>query len=174
MDQRSEYDHYGNLDGARNKCATVSASGSNLEKAWEPAKEDLGIGKESTIEDGSTNSPASSEEDFPEGGRAAWLSLAGCFCAWMASFGLMNTVGTFQAYLQTHQLSAYSEAEVGWIFGLYLFMAYCCGVQAGPIFDAVGPRALTAAGSVCQVASMFLLGACSRESQKGFHDIRFG
>lgn len=111
----------------------------------------------------STKIPSSYEQDFPEGGRAAWLSLAGCFCAWMASFGLMNTVGTFQAYLQTHQLSAYSEAEVGWIFGLYLFMAYCCGIQAGPVFDAIGPRALTAAGSVCQVASMFLLGACSSE-----------
>ena len=104
---------------------------------------------------------ASRDEDFPEGGRTAWVSLTGCFCAWMASYGLMNTVGTFQAYLQTHQLSAYTEAEVGWIFGLYLFMTYCCGVQVGPIFDAIGPRALIAAGSVCQIASLFLLGACS-------------
>ena len=103
------------------------------------------------------------EEYFPEGGRAAWLALTGCFCAWMSAFGLMNTVGTFQAYLQTHELSLYSEAQVGWIFGLYLFMSYCCGVQAGPIFDAFGPRSLTAAGSVSIVASMFLLGACYSE-----------
>lgn len=100
------------------------------------------------------------DEYFPEGGRAAWLALLGCFCAWMCAFGLMNTVGTFQAYLETHQLSAYSQAEVGWIFGLYLFMAYCCGVQAGPVFDAIGPRALTAVGSIFIVASMFLLGVC--------------
>ena len=100
------------------------------------------------------------DEYFPEGGRAAWLALLGCFCAWMSAFGLMNTVGTFQAYLETHQLSAYSQAEVGWIFGLYLFMAYCCGVQAGPIFDAVGPRALTAVGSVLIISSMLLLGVC--------------
>ena len=100
------------------------------------------------------------DEYFPEGGRVAWLALLGCFCAWMTAFGLMNTVGTFQAYLETHQLSAYSQAEVGWIFGLYLFMAYCCGVQAGPIFDAVGPRALTVVGSILIVASMLLLGVC--------------
>lgn len=104
--------------------------------------------------------PPPEDEYFPEGGRAAWLVLLGCFCAWMCAFGLMNTVGTFQAYLETHQLSAYSQAEVGWIFGLYLFMAYCCGVQAGPIFDAIGPRALTAVGSIFIVASMFLLGVC--------------
>lgn len=105
-------------------------------------------------------------EIFPEGGRKAWLSLLGCFCAWMSAFGLMNTTGTFQAYLGTHQLSQYSESEIGWIFGLYLFMAYCCGVQAGPIFDALGPRQLTAVGSICLVASMFLLEVCHRKSRR--------
>ena len=109
------------------------------------------------------------DEYFPEGGRAAWLALLGCFCAWMCAFGLMNTVGTFQAYLETHQLSAYSQAEVGWIFGLYLFMAYCCGVQAGPIFDAIGPRALTAVGTIFIVASMFLLGVCHSKWHCQFH-----
>ena len=109
------------------------------------------------------------DEYFPEGGRAAWLALLGCFCAWMCAFGLMNTVGTFQACLETHQLSAYSQAEVGWIFGLYLFMAYCCGVQAGPIFDAIGPRALTAVGTIFIVASMFLLGVCHSKWHCQFH-----
>ncbi|KAL9074832.1 MAG: hypothetical protein Q9161_001970 [Pseudevernia consocians] len=101
-------------------------------------------------------------EPYPEGGRAAYLSLLGCFCAWMSAFGLMNTIGTFQAYLSTHQLAAYSEADIGWIFSLYLFMAYCCGVQAGPVFDAIGPRWLTVAGSVFLVLAMFLLEVCSR------------
>lgn len=80
----------------------------------------------------------------------------------MAAFGLMNTLGTFQAYLQTHQLAQYTEAEVGWIFGLYLFMSYCCGVQGGPIFDAMGPGHLTAVGSICLISSMLLLGECLR------------
>ena len=74
----------------------------------------------------------------------------------------IQTIGTFQAYLVTHQLSEYTEAEVGWIFGLYLFMAYCCGVQGGPIFDAIGPRHLNIVGSVCLAASMFLLEFCHR------------
>ena len=33
---------------------------------------------------------AMEEEEFPERGRHAWLSLLGCFCAWMCAFGLMN------------------------------------------------------------------------------------
>lgn len=110
---------------------------------------------------GPLNLAVPESEPYPEGGRAAYLSLFGCFCAWMCAYGLMNTVGTFQAYLGTHQLAAYSEADIGWIFGLYLFMAYCCGVQTGPIFDATGPRWLTLAGSVCMVLAMFLLEFCS-------------
>lgn len=110
---------------------------------------------------GPLNLAVPESESYPEGGRAAYLSLFGCFCAWMCAYGLMNTIGTFQAYLGTHQLAGYSEADIGWIFGLYLFMAYCCGVQAGPIFDATGPRWLTLAGSVCMVLAMFLLEACS-------------
>ena len=111
---------------------------------------------------GPLNLAAPESEPYPEGGRAAYLSLFGCFCAWLCAFGFMNTIGTFQAYLGTHQLAGYSEADIGWIFGLYLFMSYCCGVQTGPIFDAIGPRWLTLAGSVSLVLAMFLLEACSR------------
>ena len=113
--------------------------------------------------DGAVQRTMMDDEAFPEGGRRAWSSLLGCFCAWMTAFGLMNTIGTFQAYLETHQLAQYTEAEIGWIFGLYLFMTYCCGLQWGPIMDAVGPKHLTATGSVCIVASMFLLEVCHRK-----------
>ena len=111
---------------------------------------------------GPLNLAVPESEPYPEGGRAAYLSLFGCFCAWLCAYGLMNTIGTFQAYLGTHQLAGYSEADIGWIFGLYLFMAYCCGVQTGPIFDAIGPRWLTVVGSVSLVLAMFLLELCSR------------
>ena len=120
------------------------------------------VASEPQAPEGPLNLATSISDSYPEGGRAAYLSLFGCFCAWMSAYGLMNTIGTFQAYLGTHQLAAYSEADVGWIFGLYLFMAYCCGVQTGPVFDAMGPRWLTIAGSVILVLAMFLLEACSR------------
>lgn len=111
---------------------------------------------------GPLNLAVAESEPYPEGGRAAYLSLFGCFCAWLCAYGLMNTIGTFQAYLGTHQLAGYSEADIAWIFGLYLFMAYCCGVQTGPIFDAIGPRWLTVVGSVSLVLAMFLLELCTR------------
>jgi hypothetical protein len=103
------------------------------------------------------------DDDFPEGGRQAWLAVFGSFCGMVGAFGMMNTIGTFQAYLATHQLSQYNEGTIGWIFSLYVFLAFFCGIQIGPIFDAYGPRWLVAAGSALMMLSMMLLGVCTGE-----------
>lgn len=76
----------------------------------------------------------------------------------------MNSIGTFQAYLATHQLAAYSESEIGWIFSVYTFLSFFCGVQIGPFFDAKGPKLLIAIGSVFLLLSAFLLGECTGKS----------
>ena len=94
------------------------------------------------------------EVTYPEGGCRAWLVVLGSFCGMLASFGLMNSIGAFQAYLSTHQLAGQSPSKVGWIFSIYVFLAFGCGLQIGPIFDAKGPRWLVMAGTVCLVAGM--------------------
>ncbi|KAL8727467.1 MAG: hypothetical protein Q9181_005707 [Wetmoreana brouardii] len=91
---------------------------------------------------------------YPEGGLRAWLVVLGSFSGMVASFGLMNTVGTFQAYLSTHQLAHESPSAVGWILSIYIFLAFGCGLQIGPIFDAKGPRWLVFGGTVCLVVGM--------------------
>lgn len=91
---------------------------------------------------------------YPDGGLQAWLVVLGSFSGMLASFGLMNTVGTFQAYLITHQLAHEFPSAVGWIFSIYTFLAFGCGLQIGPVFDAKGPRWLVFGGSVCLVVGM--------------------
>ena len=103
---------------------------------------------------------------YPEGGLRAWLSVFGSLCGMTCCFGLLNTIGTFQAYISMHQLKDYSSADVGWIFGLYLFVAYVSGIQTGPAFDSHGPKWLMLGGSVCLVGCMMLLSLC--ESQSSF------
>lgn len=99
---------------------------------------------------------------YPEGGLRAWLVVLGGFCGMMAAFGIMNTVGTYQAYIATHQLSSYSESSIGWIFSIYIFLAFGAGVQAGPIFDKCGPLYLVIFGSICTFLSIMLLGVCTK------------
>jgi len=105
---------------------------------------------------------AGGEAPFPEGGWQAWSVVFGSFCAMVAALGTMNTIGVFQAYLSTHQLSNYEESEVAWIFSVYSFLAFFGGVQIGPYFDAKGPRLLVFMGSICLIASTLLLAVCTR------------
>lgn len=96
-----------------------------------------------------------SNATYPEGGLRAWLVVLGSFSGMLAGFGLMNTVGVLQAYISTHQLAEYSPSSIGWLFSVYIFLSFFCGVQIGPIFDAKGPRLLVFLGSVCILTSTF-------------------
>lgn len=99
---------------------------------------------------------------YPEGGKEAWLVVLGSFLGLVGSLGLVNTIGTFQAYIQNNQLKDYSSGKIGWIFGMFAFLTFFCGVQVGPIFDARGPRLLVLAGSVFEMAMIILLGFCTQ------------
>ncbi|KAL4936338.1 hypothetical protein BDV06DRAFT_227979, partial [Aspergillus oleicola] len=87
-------------------------------------------------------------ETFPDGGLAAWSVVLGSWCAFLPTFGLMNTAGVFTDWLATNQLSGYTRSDVSWIFSLYMFFLWFGGVQVGPIFDRYGPRHLVAAGTI--------------------------
>ena len=110
-------------------------------------------------EGGSTEKDRGGEEEeaeYPEGGREAWIVVFGSFVSMVASFGIMNTLGTLQAHLAKDQLRNHTEGEIGWIFGVYSFLSFFGGIQIGPIFDAYGPRWLLMAGTFCIVVGMML------------------
>ncbi|KAJ5566697.1 uncharacterized protein N7459_010079 [Penicillium hispanicum] len=98
---------------------------------------------------------------YPEGGWSAWSVVLGSWMACFGTMGLMNCLGIFQAYLEEHELRQYSSGQVGWIFGLYTFLAFFCGIQVGPIFDAKGPRALVVCGAIGTILFLVLLGFCT-------------
>ncbi|QKX62881.1 uncharacterized protein TRUGW13939_10049 [Talaromyces rugulosus] len=99
---------------------------------------------------------------YPEGGLQAWLVVLGSWMGLFGSLGLVNTIGTFQTYVSTHQLAGYSDGTVGWIFGVYACLTFFCGVQIGPVFDAKGPRFLVVGGSILIIVSMVCLPFCTQ------------
>lgn len=103
------------------------------------------------------------KDDFPEGGLKAWSVVLGSFCGSFSVFGIINSTAVFQQYFSAHQLSNYTESQIGWIFGLSLFLTFFCGAPIGPIFDAYGPRLLIFCGSILLIASIMLLGLCTRK-----------
>ncbi|KAM3458533.1 hypothetical protein MY3296_000291 [Beauveria thailandica] len=88
---------------------------------------------------------AQPDTSYPEGGRVATVVLLGSFCALASGLGLMNSMGVYAAWIGPDQLAATaSPGGVAWIFGLYNFAVFFCGLQVGPVFDARGPRGLLA------------------------------
>lgn len=75
----------------------------------------------------------------------------------LGCFGFMNTAGVFQAYISTHQLASTDEFSIGWIFSLYTFLSFFCGLFLGPFFDAKGPRLLVGLGSASLILGTFTL-----------------
>ena len=100
---------------------------------------------------------------YPEGGIQGWLCVFGSFMGLISSLGLVNSIGTFQAYLEIHQLSQYhSSGKTSWIFGPFTFLTFFCGIQIGPIFDARGPRLLVFLGSTLVMAMTICIGFCEK------------
>lgn len=112
--------------------------------------------------EGSTSSRSRNDYTFPEGGPRAWLVILGSFSIICGTFGLISSVGLFQAYWQAHQLSSYTTRDIGWISAVNVFLNLFLGVQIGPLFDRYGPRWLVLAGSVIYVVSLVLLAQCAK------------
>ncbi|BEI85676.1 hypothetical protein CcaverHIS002_0510770 [Cutaneotrichosporon cavernicola] len=97
-----------------------------------------------------------------DGGREAWMTLAGAFCAMFVQFGLNNAFGVFQAYYQTHQLSNYTSDAVGWLGGIQQFLFLSGGLVTGRLLDAYGPHICIVPGSILLVASLMITSVCTK------------
>jgi MFS family permease len=97
---------------------------------------------------------------YPEGGFPAWTVVFGAFCGLCGGVGTMNTMGAFQRHISQYQLHNYNDGDIGWIFGIYAFLAYFCGLIVGPLFDKYNARWLIAAGGAGVSTVMFLAGLC--------------
>lgn len=100
------------------------------------------------------------EIKYPEGGYAANLVLFGSFCAIMGGLGLMNSIGIYQSYISSHQLRGVDEGQKAWIFGVYNFMVFFCGIQIGPVFDVYGPTWLMMGSLMLFITTYVALGFC--------------
>ncbi|UPK96235.1 hypothetical protein LCI18_007170 [Fusarium solani-melongenae] len=72
----------------------------------------------------------------------------------------MQSIGAIQSYLVLHQLSDYTNRDVGWIIGVYSFLSLLFGLQTGPLMDYYGPRLLAPAAMSFTVPMFFLLAEC--------------
>ncbi|ROW01303.1 hypothetical protein VMCG_05981 [Cytospora schulzeri] len=130
------------------------------------------LADERDLLDGTGGQPPSrpSELALPdETSTKAWLAVVGAFLylfpsygKYISSQGFMQTIGTVQSYLEQHQLSGHSTADVGWITGIYTALALFLGIQFGPLFDFYGPRLLGPIGCVLYIPVFFVMAECTQ------------
>lgn len=70
--------------------------------------------------------PYDDKDDFPEGGWKSWSVVLGAWCGCFSVFGLINSTAVLLDYFKEHQLRDYNESQLGWIFGLALFLTFFC------------------------------------------------
>ncbi|KAF2458321.1 major facilitator superfamily domain-containing protein [Lineolata rhizophorae] len=168
--QKTHYPPYTTSDKTltASECTAPSALEAGSIKSEGPAedpKDEPPVGHRLDHYTSSVPETSEGEHTYPEGGLQAWLVVFGSFCGMTTAFGLINCIGPIQAYIMTHQLESYEESTVGWIFSVYIFLTFFCGIQIGPVFDTYGPRLLLLAGSFCLCTSVLTLGVCTEYYQ---------
>ncbi|KAI0398138.1 major facilitator superfamily domain-containing protein [Xylariaceae sp. FL0594] len=92
-------------------------------------------------------------EPAPDGGIKAWSVVVGGFLTYFATFGLLNSFGTFQTYYQDTLLKGSGSSTISWIGSVQLFLLFIGGLFVGPAFDKFGAFKVTAPGAFFYVLS---------------------
>ncbi|GAA6041248.1 hypothetical protein JCM8097_001296 [Rhodosporidiobolus ruineniae] len=104
-------------------------------------------------------------EGLPDGGKRAWMNVAGGWLILFSSFGFVNAWGAFQAYYQMYRFPTSSSSAISWIGSVQLCLFFLMALVAGPVFDKGYFRALIAVGSALWITSIFLIPVATSYSQ---------
>jgi MFS family permease len=96
----------------------------------------------------------------PNGGLWAWLQVAGGFCIFFNTWGVLNTFGIFQTYYETGALFNESSSNISWIGSLQAYCVMIVGLISGPVYDRGYLRALLLSGSFLIVFGFMMLSIC--------------
>ncbi|KAH3660001.1 hypothetical protein OGAPHI_007206 [Ogataea philodendri] len=100
------------------------------------------------------------EIEYPDGGLKAYIVLFGAFLGFTVNFGLINSVGAVQSYLNNHQLQHVSSSISSLIFSIFLSISYVAGIFSGVLFDEFGSRIPIMTGTVLLFVGLFATGEC--------------
>lgn len=103
------------------------------------------------------NEKAPDPSPFPDGGRTAWLVVAGAWCCMFASFGWITCIGVFQDHYQRNQLSDQSASAIAWIPSTETFLMFAGAPLFGKIFDSYGPVLTVLVGTFLHVFGLMML-----------------
>ncbi|CAM1507718.1 Fc.00g045660.m01.CDS01 [Cosmosporella sp. VM-42] len=117
-----------------------------------------------SFEDDNNMSTASTgvASPVPDGGWLAWLQVAGSFCLYFCTWGLISSFGTFQTIYEDEKLQLHTPFQISVIGSLQTFLMVFLGFIVGPIYDAGHFRYLLSVGSFLIIIGTVLQSLCTR------------
>ncbi|KAH7025091.1 riboflavin transporter MCH5 [Microdochium trichocladiopsis] len=100
-----------------------------------------------------TAAPTNDDDDYPDGGLAAWSVVFGAWCAFLCTFGMFNCSGIFVQVYHDDILRDSSLALISWIPAIQGFAMDSSTAAVGRAFDSYGHRWLLYSGTL-----IFILG----------------
>ncbi|KAI0167753.1 hypothetical protein BJ166DRAFT_496035 [Pestalotiopsis sp. NC0098] len=91
-----------------------------------------------------------------DGGRQAWLVVAGAWVCFFVSYGFISSAGVYQDYYQRTLLHDYSPSAIAWIPSLQLFALSVSAPFMGRWFDGHGPNVPVAVGAFMLIFGMMI------------------
>lgn len=98
---------------------------------------------------------------YPNECLESYLVVVGGFLSCFTLFGIMNTMGAIETYVESHQLAKESVTSVSWIFSIYMFVSLFSGLFVGPLYDSFGARWLVAIGGLLTFVGNFSMANCT-------------
>lgn len=99
---------------------------------------------------------------FPEGGARAWLVVLAAWLVLLCDFGLLNSTGAIQSWIEPHILIHNTTTQISWIFSIYCFLTFGGTMISGPIFDRYGAKTVLIFGTVMLVGGLFATASCTK------------
>ncbi|KAI0780298.1 MFS general substrate transporter, partial [Fomes fomentarius] len=93
---------------------------------------------------------------LPEGGFAAWTTVAGAFLVQVCGFGYTTSFGVYQDYYKRVYLTSETSSAISWIGSINSFIVISAGVIVGRLHDRGHFYHLLYAGSILQSFSLFM------------------
>ncbi|KAF7289008.1 MFS general substrate transporter [Mycena indigotica] len=97
------------------------------------------------------------EITFPEGGRTAWLTVAGAMMGTFCTFGTIQSFAVYQDYYTRIYLSDHPPSDISWIGSVQAFLLFALSFVSGRLFDHGYFRHMMVGGSIVYVVSYLLL-----------------
>jgi len=123
------------------------------------------IGTKTVEATGTAPSTIDPVDEYPEGGREAWLVVLGAWLGLFCTFGLVTCVGIFLDYYHSGPLAQNSPSEISWITSMQVFFQVGGSAIWGRYYDSYGPRWLLIIGTMVYCMGLMLLSLSSKYYQ---------